>query len=144
MHFYPVTTHELHHQAYALLLFFVSAFWYRECTATQFKTFAIASMFFLGHSVHHFMRDLLHLLTTGQYPQPYEDGSFIACFSSFCCMCGEVAIFVTWGLMVQNPVCVKPDSINIVTSPKKLVTHTEKPLSFEQTPRAENMLIRGS
>ena len=81
--YHPVTTSSFYHLVSAGIVFLSSYFWYLECNSVQLKVFLVSSIFFIGGFVF--------------------DRIFIDSYApSICCMIGELGIFITWGLMVQN------------------------------------------
>ena len=92
----PVTTRQLEHNISAGITFLSSWFWYPECTSSQFKTFAVSSVFFVGgFAATALLVDYSNDATGLQGPLRH--------LPSICCMLGEMGIFITWGYMVQNP-----------------------------------------
>ena len=92
---YPVTTHETEHVVCALVVFLSSYFWYPECSSRQFQTFAASSVFFLGGFA---MESWFHRSkSVGE-----REISWLSFGPSISCVSGELGIFTTWGIMVQN------------------------------------------
>jgi len=128
---HPVTTHKTGHLACAGLVFSSSYFWYPECTPVQLQTFCLSSIFFLGG----FVLDIIMATITVTAKTAsvvasvsasasasasigditVENDTAVLSFSSFVpsflCMLGEFGIFITWGIMIQNPLsaCKKND-----------------------------------
>jgi len=95
---YPVTTRKNEHMICALIIFSSSYFWYPECNRNQLKTFFISSIFFLGGFI------ILGIVKDVVRTEMREgEMNFLLYLPSICCMLGELGIFITWGVMVQNP-----------------------------------------
>ncbi len=99
----PVTTHAVPHVLFALVIFAASGFWFPECSARQFRRFAVSSACFFGG----FLLDVAAnggggvVGTRGLLGSGWLYGG-MAFMPSVMCAGGELGIFVTWGQMVQR------------------------------------------
>ena len=94
---HPVTTHELEHVVFALVVFASSGFWYPECSVRQFRNFACSSVLFFGG----FLGDVALNGGGGVIGADAGRRTLMTFVPSACCAAGELGIFVTWGQMVQ-------------------------------------------
>ena len=107
---FPVTTHELEHVFFAFVTFTSSAFWYPQCTPSQFRTFAVSSLFFIGgFCCEPATRDAVSAavahglnMNFGTSDREVVSGQGRLFVPSACCMAGELGILITWGQMVQG------------------------------------------